>query len=424
MRTLILLISMVATLQAAQAAEPSDALYQAGVQSTSHASASPAPSEWVASWQTSPLALLEPTDPAAHPIRPVPQPTVAEGTLRYRIRPALAGSAVRLRLTNEFRDKSLRISSVSIARARPQDSSASPSIRVTFGSQFAITIPPGAPAVSDSIALPTRPFEELIVSIYVPEGVALAQNGQVDTWLARGVDATTDGSDSQFARVEGRPIVSGLDVLSDANPNVIVTLGDSITDGTKATPAIGRGWPEVLARRLASRAKGRATSVVNAGISGNQLLQALRGPAALARFDRDVLAAPGVTHVICLLGTNDILASGWGPSPVISAAEVVAGYNQLIFRAQAHGIVPIGATLPPFGDSPVYSDAREKVRLAVNAWIRQSGAFAHVIDFDQAVRDSAHPDRLRATLDSGDHIHPNDAGYVAMADAIDLTPFE
>ena len=205
---------------------------------------------------------------------------------------------------------------------------------------------------------------------------------------------------------------------------VIVAFGDSITDGYLSTTGANRRWPDRLAERLTARFPGRAVAVVNAGIGGNRVLSegaiAIFGQSALSRFDRDVLSVPGATHVIVLEGVNDLGASRTAPP---TAAELIAGYRQLIARAHAHGLKIIGATILPYGGAGYFGAPGEAQRQAINTWIRTGHEFDGVTDLDAATRDPAKPERLRADLQSGDWLHPNDAGYRVMGEAVDLGLF-
>ena len=210
---------------------------------------------------------------------------------------------------------------------------------------------------------------------------------------------------------------------------MIVTFGDSITDGSQSTPDTNNAWPAILATRLAA---GKATAniaVANQGIGGNRVLSdgtLFQGVSALARLDRDVLSQPGVAWLIVLEGINDIgnSAAGNGNSGPITAEELIAAHKQIIDRARQHGIKVMGATLTPYEGAAYFREEGEKIRQALNAWIRTSGAYDAVVDFEAVVRDPANPRRLRADFDPGDHLHPNDAGYRAMAGAIDLRLFK
>ena len=231
--------------------------------------------------------------------------------------------------------------------------------------------------------------------------------------------------------------LTGIYVRTTEDTGVIVALGDSITDGAVSTPFTYNSWPDVLAQRLSERdGEFRATAVINEGISGNQLLRNGAGTSVLGRFDRDVLATPGLTHIVMLIGINDIGIGGiqipgqdGPPTAMRTAGEIIAGYRQVI--ARAHSMSPpvtvYGATLTPFEGTAFpgyYSPQKDEVRMAVNEWIRTSGEFDAVIDFDLAIRDPDHPSRLVPEYDSGDKLHPGDAGYKRMADSIDLSLFE
>jgi lysophospholipase L1-like esterase len=224
-----------------------------------------------------------------------------------------------------------------------------------------------------------------------------------------------------------RAFLSGVEVETTASPGpVVAAFGDSITDGYQSTPGANRRWPDRLAERLAARDANRAAAVVNTGISGNRVLSdgaiTIFGQNALSRFDRDVLSIPGVTHVVVLEGVNDLGMAGNRASPP-TAEALIAGYRQLIGRAHAHGLKIYGATILPYGGAGYFAPQGETVRTAVNAWIRTFHEFDGVIDLDAAIRDPAKPERMRAELQSGDWLHPNDAGYKVMGDAVDLSLF-
>jgi hypothetical protein len=223
-------------------------------------------------------------------------------------------------------------------------------------------------------------------------------------------DGLASASSFFLARVE---------VVPDKPTGVLVALGDSITDGTQSGIDANRRWPDLLAARLASA--GISMSVVNGGIGGGRVLDDGVGPNALARFDRDVLAQPGVTHVTIMEGINDI--GGGGSKPYPSVADLIAGHRQMIDRAHARGIRVIGATLTPFEGAAYWTPEGEAKRQALNNWIRTSKAYDEVLDFDAAVRDPANPNKSQAAFDSGDHLHPSPAGYEAMASSIDLAIF-
>jgi lysophospholipase L1-like esterase len=218
--------------------------------------------------------------------------------------------------------------------------------------------------------------------------------------------------------------VSGVDALASAETGGVVALGDSLTDGNISTPDAYCRWPDQLARRLIARQGGRPFGVMNQGLGGNRILHDLRGDSGLRRFDRDVLAQPGVTHAIVMLGTNDLRNRNSKPEEEVTAAQMIAGMQQMAARAQACGITLLAATLTPFGNETylpgAWNPVREQHRVAFNTWLRTSGVVDDVVDFDAALRDPACPTQMLPHYDCGDGLHPSDSGYCAMGDAIDL----
>lgn len=360
------------------------------------------------------------------------RPKRVEGTIRYRVTISAGGSHVRLRLSNEAGTTPLRLSGVSVGIAADSfDASPGKLKRVTFGGSGAITIPAGAPALSDSVDLTVPTAAQLLVSLTGPDGFVLTANGANALAVAPG-DQTMAEHLASASPMAGRPIVTGISVLTSPSTRVIVTLGDSITDGNRPDAAMLHAWPEQLARRLATRTSKGPYAVVNAGISGNRILgPALiteMGVAGLARLDRDALRIEGLSHILVLEGINDIGTSGksmFGDNPVLSADELIAGYRQVIVRARQRGARAVIGTITPFGGSMSHSSPeKERTRQAVNAWIRTSGEPDGVVDFDKAIRDPAEPTRMAPAFDSGDHLHPNEAGQKAMGDAVDLALFQ
>lgn len=398
------------------------------------ASAQPAtapPQTWVATWTTSPQA--------ASPDPDEPLLTVDGQTVRQRMRVSIGGPELRVRLSNEFGAEPIRVGAATVAVATDAAGVKPGSISsLTFGGRDAVTIPPGAPALSDPVAFPLEPGTELSVSLYFPAPV---RSPTVHAVALKRAVVTPRGDFTREARVEtaatshSTMIVTTVLVATRAPYRLVVALGDSIADGVGSTVDADRNWTSALARRAATQQDGPPIAVANAGIAGNRLLRGGDfGPAALARLDRDVLSVPGVTHVVVHQGINDIAFAGAkvggrylaDPSESVTAQDLIEAYQQIIGRGRAHGIRVIGATLTPFEGTAVpgyYSEAKEAVRQQVNAWIRTSGAFDGVIDFDAVLRDPGHPARIQARYASRDHLHPGDAGYQAMAEAIDLTLF-
>ena len=354
-------------------------------------------------------------------------PQAVGGTIRYRLTVQAAGSQIRVRLSNEAGTTSLHIGAASIGIASDGFAALPGSLHaITFGGAGDAGIPAGAPLVSDPIDLPVKPGTSLVVSVELAAPMMNEGRGGAGFVAAEGRQAMQAVLAGAVPHT-GRPLVTGVSVLSDAPPHVVVAFGDSITDGNRKLPGSLHGWPDVLAQRLAARAGGGRYTVVNAGIAGNRVLSNGWGPAALARLDRDALRIEGVSHLILLEGINDINFSGkslFGNNPELSSWELIAGYRQIIARAHARGVKVYVGTLTPFpGDELIANPVRRALRDDVNRWIRTSGEPDAVIDFDAMLRDAAEPTRFGAGYDSGDHLHPSDAGYKAMGAGIDLSLF-
>ncbi len=354
-------------------------------------------------------------------------------TLREIIPASIGGDTVRVRLTNAYGRKSVEIGSVRLAVSAGGAGIVAGSDRaLTFGGRGAITIPPNALVLSDPVSLAVPAGKDLAISLYLPGPAAAAgihYDAQQTSYRAPG-NQTAAPYLREPARIASWIYISGVDVLAPDSASTLVAFGDSITDGARSTPNANRRWPDLLAARLRARG-GAEIGVLDAGIGGNRLLhdpfgQVEFGVNALARFDRDVLAQPGVRYVIVLEGINDLGHPGSGAplSQSVTAADIIGALRQLIARAHEHGIKIFGATLTPFAGTTYpgyFTPAKDVEREEVNAWIRTAHAFDGVIDFDRAVRDPAHPDRLLPAYDGGDHLHPGDRGYQAMADTIDLS---
>lgn len=386
------------------------------------------PPTWIGTWAISPTGL-----PTLSRIGnwTLPVPTIVSGTFRFRLRVSLGGRQVRLRFSNEYGGQPLTLNAVTVGLAAGGLDAVSGSVRkVTFAGSDAITLPAGAPALSDPIDLPVKALGDLVVSVYVHDGFPTfrcTSGDSEDQAVVEGSD-TTAAEHLAVARCLSvmRPLVSEVDALVDRPRKVIVTFGDSITDGVLDPKTGERGWPGALSRRL----QGAGVAVANAGIGGNRLLQTLPmfGMSALSRLDRDVFAVPGVTHVVLLEGINDIRMTGtagvFGDVPMVEPQALIAAYAQIVARAHERGIKVIGATMLPFGGGSYYTVERESVRAAANEWIRTSKQLDGVIDFDAMMRDPVDPHKLISTYDSGDHLHPNPDGYRHMGEAIDLRLFD
>jgi len=372
---------------------------------------------WVRTWEAPPVEVQNPWP--GHPVVPM-----SDVTFRTAARISAGGTSLRLRLSNELTDFALAIGSVHVALAASDGTLVPGTDRVvTFDGVRSPKIPPYAPLVSDPVTLAVPPLSKLVVSIYVPgEATLVTLHGLgVETTQIVPGDQTSGGTLSGGRTTTQRFILSGIDVSGGPASGTIVTLGDSITDGALSSDNQDHRWPDVLAERL--KRAGIRFAVANAGISGNRLLLTGAGPAALARLDRDVLSVPGVRYVVVLEGVNDIGAAKNGHIAPPRPEELIAAYRQIIDRAHDHGIKVFGATILPYKGAGYWSEEGEAVRQAVNTWTRVPGHFDGVIDFDRAVADKADPQTMAAAYDSGDHLHPKDAGYKAMAEAIDLKLF-
>ena len=401
------------------------------------------PEHWVGTWATSPLqprafpAPRPPAPPAAGATTPTPPTpprrfTIASfhnQTLRMIAHTSIGGRRVRIELSNAFGSAPLVIGAAHLAMRDKESGVVPASDRpLLFGGQPSCWIPPGATEISDAVNLDVPAASDLAVSIYLPENATadtMHSVGLHTTYISKEGDATAAPAIADATTTQSFYFLTNVDVLAPADAAAIVAFGDSITDGAVSTPDTDRSWPSFLARRLAASG-GANIAVLNQGISGNRLLRDGAGVNALARFDRDVLAQPGVKWLMILEGINDIglgSRSGAAASDAVSADDLIAALKQLIERAHEHGIKAIGCTLTPFEGAAYYSELGETTREAVNQWIRSAGAFDAVVDFDAATRDPEHPKQFRAGFNNGDHLHPNDSGYRAMADAIDLSIF-
>ena len=359
---------------------------------------------------------------------PPPVRSFNSQTVRLIVRPTLGGGRLRITLSNAFGTAPLVVGGAQVAiRGKESAVDTKTARTLKFSGSAATTIPPAAVIISDPVDLTFVAGTDLAVDLYVPSDTAASgspltmHTGAMQTSYVSGTGnfvgsdpfpvAATTASWFLLARVE---------VVAPSATGVIVAFGDSITDGTRSTPNTNNRWPDLLAKRIA-QAGSQKLAVVNAGIAGNRVLLDGAGPSALARFDRDVIAQPGVTHVIVLEGINDI---GQGRSnPLPSVPDLIAGHRQLIVRAHARGLKIFGATLTPYEGAAYATPEGEAKRAALNEWIRTSKEYDGVIDFDAATRDPNQPTRFLAAYNSGDNLHPNDAGYKAMADAIDLSLF-
>ena len=434
--------------------------------SASTSFAAPPPDHWVGTWATAPFAgnngrpaapaMLVPvaTPPASATATPAPAMTplaapasapnpapfpgrppafvygTADTTLREIVHVSLGGPQVRVIFTNEFGTEPLTIGAAHVAVSQGGSTiNLVSAASLTFGGRASVVIPPGALVVSDPATVKLPAAADLAISFFLPAQTIthLSQHGSADqtSYTASGnvVGAKTLDNPTE---IRSWPFVKGVDVKVSADSAAVVALGDSITDGAFATNNANARWPDELARRLLADKKTANLGVLNEGIGGNRVLNDVTGPSALARFDRDVLAQAGVKYLIILESINDIghATDPVRPNGIVSADDLVFGLTQLAERAHAHGIKVFAATLTPDGKSKYDQPGEEPMRQAVNQWIRTTSQIDGFIDFDKATQDPAAPAQFLPAYDHGDHLHPNDLGYKAMGDAIDLKLFE
>jgi lysophospholipase L1-like esterase len=382
---------------------------------------------WAGSWAAAPQDYAQPLPWVAAPTSP--PPLLENQTLRQELQPTLGGRRVRVRFSNRFGKKPLHIASANVARNTGGHAVSPASLQsLQFGGHADITIAPGAEAWSDAASFAVAPDQTVSVSFYVDAPVPFATVHHLTpgaTWISPG-NRVREATLPDAARTDWNHIVTGLDVLGPRAARVVVAFGDSITEGA-GIEGDGRmlRYPERLALRLRGRPGSAGQfSVLNEGISGNRLLSDGAGPKGIDRFRRDVLEQSGVTHVIILIGINDIgLTLPQGSSGRLGPPEIdqiTAGLQRLIDESRAWGVKVLLGTLLPFKGSPYWTAEKELRRQAVNRWIRGQQGVDGVVDFDAALRDPADPQSLKPVYDLGDHLHPGVAGHAAMADAIDL----
>lgn len=373
-----------------------------------------------------------PTEQAPSPSPFVPFPaTLQDQTVRMALRVSAGGQRFRLEFANANGAQPVIFETVHAGVAGEGDAVVDSSSReVTFSGKAGLVLLPGARVVSDPIELSVAPLARVMVSVHLPDltpATTVDALGLMPAWIAAG-NQVASPTLTNATPVSSFFWLRGLSVpAAGAEDGTIVALGDSITEGYSTTAGANRSWPDLLAERLQADPELKGWGVVNVGISGNRVLRAGVGDAAVARFSEDVLTRPGAKWVLILEGINDINMSimpGMPDSESVSAQALIDGLGQLIDRAHLHGLKVAGGTILPTKGLPFFSAEGEAIRQEVNTWIRTSGRFDRVIDFDAATRDAADPQRLRLEFDPGDHVHPNDLGNQAMANAIDLNWFK
>jgi lysophospholipase L1-like esterase len=394
---------------------------------------------WVATWATAVVArpaVLPPPAPAAAPPlpnAPAPPPppiTPNNQTLREIVRTSVGGTRARVMFANTFGTTAVNIGGASIALRDKESAIVAASVRkLTLNGRPAFRIPAGAVVLTDAVDLRVPARADLAIDVFVPDDLGAGSslitfhNGANQTSYASAPGNHVGETDIQGGAItRSWFLLSRVEVAAAPRVGAIAAFGDSITDGTRSTPDTNNRWPDHLARRL-----GTGFAVMNVAIAGNRVLTEGNAPGgfggnagvnALARFDRDVLALPGVTHVVVMEGINDIGAAQ------AAVEDLIAAHRQLIERAHARGLQIYGVTLTPYEGAAYFTQEGEAKRKALNQWIRTSGMYDRVIDFEAVVRDPNAPTKIRPEFDSGDHLHPNDAGYTAMGESVDLSLFK
>ena len=399
---------------------------------------------WVVTWATpEEMAVTIPDRPVVPPGTKMPDFSAMRGsgprpprataaiasdqTVRMIVHASIPGKKLRVELSNGFGKTPVSIGSAHIAvRTTESSIDASTDRQLTFSGSNSVDIQPGAIVISDPVELDVKPMSDLAVSLYVAKSDGTPTNHMPalhTTYISNG-DTSASASMPDPTTSTAYMWLRSIDVTASAGDFAIACLGDSITDGYATTVNANQAWPTLLAKRFSEKARGPHVAVINEGISGNEVLRDGAGVSALARFDRDVLSQPGLRWVVLLEAINDINIHGQIEGPqAVTAEDLINGYKQLIARAHLHNLKIMGATLTPDEGVWLAGPVGEATRQKINQWIKTSGQFDAVVDFDAAVLDKEHPTKLRAEFDSRDHIHPNDAGNAAMANAFDLAVF-
>ena len=375
--------------------------------------------KWVGTWASSPLLDAH----AKNAEELLAAGTQSGATLREVVHVSMGGETLRVRFSNLYGTSPLVIGAVEIARTLKGVAIVPGTSKVvTFNGQPSVSIPPGALVVSDPTSFKLAALSDLTVSFFLPNPTGPVTEHQLGNSTSYHVTGNVVSSASLESPTTATSwyYLNGVDTLAAPDAAAVITIGDSITDGAKSTIDSNQRWPDELARRLQADPKFRNLAVLNEGISGNKILLDGAGPSALARFDRDVLAQSGAKYLLILEGINDIGRLHDNPDAGLTAADLISALNQMVVRAHAHGIAVIGCTLTPYHGAHYYTERGETIRKAVNEWIRTGGVLDGFVDLEAAVRDPNHPDTFLPSVDPGDHLHPNDSGYKAMGDAIDL----
>ena len=376
---------------------------------------------WVGTWATAPAPSVARIGFDNHTIRMMP-------------RVSIGGDTVRVRISNAYGEGNLEIGEASVGiRDEGPAIVLGSARRLTFGGASSATVAAGTLVISDPVKMEVEPLADLAVTVYLPGTISpefqiTGRYARQTNYISPPGNFTENGNMPVGKITDEWFFVSGIDVWTSRETGGIVALGDSLTDANISTHDTFSRWPDQLARRLNQRDGGRSMGVMNQGLGGNRILHDLRGDSGLRRFDRDVLAQPGVTHAVVMLGTNDLRNRIAKPEQEATAEKMIAGMRQMALRARGRGIKFIAATLTPFGNETflpgAWNPVRENHRVAFNDWIRESDEVDGVVDFDLALRDPDIPTQMLPIYDCGDGLHPSDLGYCEMGNAIDLALFD
>ena len=375
--------------------------------------------KWVGTWSTAPQ-LVEPRNMP-------PEPGLANNTLRQVVCVSIGGDKIRVRFSNAFSPDPVTMKTVQIAESEGGSNIDESTLKtLNFNGKQTVTMEPGTAVTSDPLAFNLDPRMELAITIHfgsTSEDVTGHPGSRTTSYLLPG-NQVSKKDFAEAATADRWYVINGIDVKAPKSAEAIAILGNSITDGRGSGTNQQNRWPDILAKRLLDNPETKNVAVLNQGIGGNCVLRFCLGPSALDRFERDVLDQHGVKWLIILEGTNDLGQAQSKEDANRIAKDLIAAYKQMIKKAHTENIKVYGGTITPFGESFYYADYREKARKKVNEWIRTSGQFDAVIDFDKAVRNPEKPSTIQPDLHSGDHLHPNEKGYEKMGETINLELFE
>lgn len=379
--------------------------------------------KWVATWTTAPQ-LVEP-----HNVPP--EPGFSNATVRQKLRISIGGKSIRIRFSNAYGNAPLTIDEAAVAQSASGGAIVKGSTKsVTFSGASSVTIQPGAQWISDAVDFSPAPMADLAVTIRTtsaPVGLNGHPGSRTTSYFGYNAEPIDALDMTESVHVDHWYFLTGIDVLTDEPASAIAILGDSITDGRGSTTNGNDRWPDRLSERLRGNPETENVAVLNQGIGGNRVMRDGLGPNMLARLDRDVLSQPGVKWLIILEGINDLgtaASAREAGRPASTAAEIIGAFDQAITRAHDQGIRVYGATIMPYGECFYFSEQGEKDRQAINDWIRNSGRFDAVIDFDAVARNPAKPSTILDELHTGDYLHLNAHGLKTIADSIDLSLFQ